>query len=395
MSIFVVLLLVVLIVIYPKESVNAAYVGLMTWFTVVLPALLPFFIGAELLIGLGVVKFIGILLEPLMRPLFNVPGEGSFAFAMSITSGYPVGAKIVSKLRDDKILTSIEAQRLAAFSSTSGPLFIMGAVGVGMFKSPEIGWFLAICHYLGAISVGVLFSFYKSTKRNIIKSNKNYLLSAFSELKKARKKSPSLGVLLGKAVKESVNTMLMVGGFIIMFSVIINILELIGFIHFVTEILLFLFKPFDFNYSLIKGLIISIFEITIGCKEVAEAGSVYTVSKIAIASFAIAWSGFSIHAQAISILTSTDFKTGIYIFSKLIQGIFSLVFVYLLFPVFNRLVNPIKPVFVYNEDLFLPYRIFESFKISIELFIGIVLFLLVISLFVSLYQYIKGCLHKG
>src|SRR5690606_32732679 len=99
-----VLFLVITIILYPGESVSSAYNGLVIWATLVVPALLPFFIGSEILINLGVVKFFGVLLEPIMRPIFNVPGEGSFAFAMSITSGYPVGAKIVSRLRTDKIL---------------------------------------------------------------------------------------------------------------------------------------------------------------------------------------------------------------------------------------------------------------------------------------------------
>ena len=36
------------------------------------------------------------LLSKIMRPLFNVPGEGAYAFIMGVISGYPVGAKIVS-----------------------------------------------------------------------------------------------------------------------------------------------------------------------------------------------------------------------------------------------------------------------------------------------------------
>lgn len=31
-----------------------------------------------------------------MKPLFNIPGEGAYAFIMGIISGYPVGAKIVT-----------------------------------------------------------------------------------------------------------------------------------------------------------------------------------------------------------------------------------------------------------------------------------------------------------
>ena len=67
------------IIAFPQESVSASIRGLDTWLEIVFPSLLPFFIVAELLIGFGVVKFIGLILEPLMRPLFRVPGVGGFA----------------------------------------------------------------------------------------------------------------------------------------------------------------------------------------------------------------------------------------------------------------------------------------------------------------------------
>ncbi|MCX7781115.1 MAG: hypothetical protein N2491_09420, partial [Negativicutes bacterium] len=64
---------------YPKEAFDSAIMGLNLWWNVVFPALLPFFILSEILMGLGVVHFIGVMLEPLMRPIFNVPGVGAFA----------------------------------------------------------------------------------------------------------------------------------------------------------------------------------------------------------------------------------------------------------------------------------------------------------------------------
>ena len=68
-----IILLMITIMIYPAQSVNAAYNGLVVWATLVIPALFPFFVGSELLINLGVVRLIGIVLEPIMRPVFNVP----------------------------------------------------------------------------------------------------------------------------------------------------------------------------------------------------------------------------------------------------------------------------------------------------------------------------------
>ena len=67
------------IVAYPEESFRASFNGLKIWWNIVLPALLPFFIAAEIMMGLGVVHFMGTLLEPVMRPIFKVPGVGAFA----------------------------------------------------------------------------------------------------------------------------------------------------------------------------------------------------------------------------------------------------------------------------------------------------------------------------
>ncbi len=63
-----------------------------------------------------------------MKPIFNVPGIGAYAFIMGIISGYPVGAKIVTEFRKNGECSKVEAERLLSFSNNSGPLFIIGTV---------------------------------------------------------------------------------------------------------------------------------------------------------------------------------------------------------------------------------------------------------------------------
>lgn len=395
--VFVVFFFVLAIILFPNESVKAAHEGLMTWLTVVLPALLPFFIGAELLIGLGVVKFIGVLLEPLMRPLFNVPGEGSFAFTMSVTSGYPVGAKIITKLRLSQSISKIEAQRLASFCSTSGPLFIVGAVGIGMFKSKEIGYFLAFSHYLAAICVGLLFAFYRrSTPINkvINRPEKNRIREAFRQLSRCRRDNPPFGVLLGNAVKESFNTMLMVGGFIILFSVIIKILGEIGFIDYIAYFLHLILRPLNMSLTAIKSLIVGLFEITIGGKMVAE--SMYTplITKVSVTAFIIAWSGFSIHAQCISLLGTTDLNINLYLLAKLIHATFAGILSCLLFPLYAKWFQLSSPVFFTANSSSYSSQFFNSIKSSLELFVLIFIGLLVLSLLFSLLLSIRDFFKK-
>ena len=129
-------------IIFPQESLDASIRGLNMWWEIVFPSLLPFFIVSELLIGFGVVKFIGVLLEPLMRPLFRVPGVGGFVLAMSMASGTPSGAKLTATLRQDGQLTKLEAERLVSFTNSSNPISSLERLPSDFFTIHSLELFL-------------------------------------------------------------------------------------------------------------------------------------------------------------------------------------------------------------------------------------------------------------
>lgn len=152
--------LIVVMLLYPQPILQAALTGVGIWWDVLFPALFPFFIITELLLSYGIVHFFGTLLDPLMRPLFRVPGIGGFVMAMGFASGYPVGARLTSQLYDQKLVNSEEGERLVAFTSTSDPIFLIGAVSIGFFHSVEIALILGLAHYSTGILIGLLMRFY-------------------------------------------------------------------------------------------------------------------------------------------------------------------------------------------------------------------------------------------
>lgn len=152
----------VFLILYSSDNLLAAKNGLFLWASSVVPCLLPFFIATELLCYTNIISFLGKFLNKFMRPVFNVPGEGSFALIMGIISGYPVGAKIVSNLKKQGICTLEECERLLAFTNNSGPLFIIGTVGVSLFSSSNIGFKLFFVHLISCLLVGFLFRWWKS-----------------------------------------------------------------------------------------------------------------------------------------------------------------------------------------------------------------------------------------
>ena len=207
------------LVIFSSENLIATKKGLLLWANSVVPALLPFFIATELLGHTKVVPFIGKLLNKYMKPIFNVPGIGAYAFIIGIISGYPVGAKIVTKFRKDGLCTKAEAERLIAFTNNSGPLFIIGTVGITMFGNTMLGFLLFFTHFLSCIIVALLFKFWKYNDKETISN------SYFNNNTKSNVYFSNLGEVLSNSITSAINTIFIIGGCVILFSVIISILN--------------------------------------------------------------------------------------------------------------------------------------------------------------------------
>ncbi|WP_226530598.1 sporulation integral membrane protein YlbJ [Metabacillus niabensis] len=333
--------LTIAIILNPKESLDASLRGLTIWWEVVFPSLLPFFIVSELLIGFGVVRFIGVLLEPLMRPVFRVPGVGGFVWAMGMASGNPAGAKLTARMRQEKQLTKIQAERLVSFTSSSNPLFIFGAVAVGFFDKPSLGILLAAAHYLGNLCVGLTMRFYGKSDETFKNGKKRFFPSpthAFKELHSTRiNETRPLGKMLGDAVISSIQTLLMIGGFIILFSVFNKILAIIQVTQLIAVVFSGALSLFHIASDLSVPLITGIFEITLGNQLVSETNA-SLLEKVMIASFILAFGGLSIQAQVASILADTDIRFKPFFIARVLQGIYSSIIAFLLFrPIYLNL----------------------------------------------------------
>ena len=321
------------LVIYPKQGFEAGLTGLHLFWDTVFPSLLPFFILSELMLGLGIVRAFGILLEPLMRPLFSVPGAGAFALSMGLAAGYPMDAVITARFRETNQCTRIEGERLLAFTNTADPLFMFGAVAVGMFKSPELGALLAIAHYASAFVVGVLFKFWGRKSDSTPKSadqaldKHGFILKrAYLAMLRAREEDGRpFGRLLGNAVTESIQTLLMICGFIVFFAVLIQILHLSGLMTLIGWPVGLIYKLFGIHQSLVNPTLAGLMEIDIGTSQTAMVAAPI-LQKFALASAIIAWSGLAVHAQVASVLVNTDIRMRPYFLARFLHGILAALF---------------------------------------------------------------------
>lgn len=370
--ILVLLVIIIMIVSNPATSIKSAKKGLDLWFNLLLPSLLPFLFISSLLVSTGFIDFLGKYLQPIMKPLFNVSGVGIFPFAMSIMSGYPVGAKLTSNLRKKKSISKTMGNRLISFSSTSGPLFILGTVAIGMLALPGLGLLFLLPHYLGSITLGLIFRFYRTKDPESDISIRMYE-------NRPKDKKP-IGFLMTKCIKDSMDSMFIIGGFVIIYSVIIDLLLLSNIFNSIITRLSLITKV---DINTLRGLTAGIIELTNGCKIVASL-DISLISKIIIINFLIGWGGFSIHSQAISFISSTDLSVKIYLFSKFLHGVLASLYTYIMYiflykdkisSAFNR--APITLEMPTIKSWL--YLLTSSTKIAISL----IVFLILLSIFIN------------
>lgn len=304
----VLLVVMFFIIVLSQTAYTTAQNAFMLWANNVVPSLLPFFICIELLKQTNFISFIGKLLTPIMRPLFNVPGSGAFALVMGISSGYPVGAKIASDLYKDNLCTKIEAERLIAFTNSSGPLFVISAVGLGMFENEKIGLMLLLTHFLASITVGIIFKHYKSSSTSNIISH---------TVKKANNINLSnLGKCMGEAINKSISTLLLICGYIIFFAVLNEIINVV------------LLKNID--NELIISLLNGFLEITSGLKKISLLKNYSIKIILPLSAFILGFGGISVHMQVASILSESKLSLKPYLIGKTLQGILAGIYTFVI-----------------------------------------------------------------
>ena len=327
------------LVLFSNSNLEAAKSGIVLWANSVVPSLLPFFIATELLCSTNLIYILGKILNIFMNPLFNVRGEGSFALIMGIISGYPTGAKIAANFRKDNICSKEECERLLSFTNNSGPLFIIGTVGISMFGNSTIGFLLFITHILACITVGIVFRFWKyrssfknyrpassaSDNSNITNNSKNvYLLN--------------LGEVIGTSITNSISTILMIGGFVVLFSVVISILKASNILQLLALVTYPIFNVLGVSNEIISPLITGFLEITNGIDAISNIHLKNISINIIVAGFLLGFGGISVMLQVFSILSKTDLSITPYVLGKLLHGVIAAIYTYIFiyaFPIFN------------------------------------------------------------
>ncbi len=281
------------------------------WWSVLVPALLPFMVIVEWMLDRKIIDAIGVLFEPFMKRFLNLPGNAGCAAILSLGSGYPMAAKITGQLYMEHRLDLTTAQRVLNFATTADPIFISYAVSVGLFENPSFAPILLLVHYLSALVYGFLESKMHKRNKNFHTSDtkhfKDRLKLAYDFIKSGQNISFSIKKEL-KLFFRTANVLLYIGVTLCSFSVIIGAVKQ----------LLMEWHPL-FSQSFISLGLNGLLEVTLGLHEVSKQQWSDSIL-ITLASMMLAWGGISVHAQCMSLLGKTPLSWKTFALSRIFHS---------------------------------------------------------------------------
>ncbi|MBP2001170.1 sporulation integral membrane protein YlbJ [Paenibacillus shirakamiensis] len=335
-------LLAICVVQNPGAAFEAALQGLTLWWRIVFPGLLPFLMLSQMLIAYGFVHALGQMLNPFFRKLLGIPGSAAWLIPLGLTAGFPAGAEAAAQLYKKNQLSARDAERLAALSHFCNPMLLIVVIGTGFLHRPALGLLLASIHVLSGLIAGMAFHLLMQMQRKKtslsssqaeIASDRHvsWLRSTSSRMNEARLlDGRSFGKLLGDTVTTSVQTLMMVGGYMLIFAVILRMAGQ--------------FLPDTIASYILPGLV----EIHLGAYAVAESAISSPAFQAALLSAILGWSGLCAYLQVQAVMISAGLRIQGFILMRLLHAITAFGLTFLLWIPLVRIFPEALPTYLAN-----------------------------------------------
>lgn len=231
------------ILLYPKQSANGIWIGLVSCGKQIIPSLFPFFVISNLIIASPLVNWLGIAAIPFTKFALKIPGQKSAtALLISWIGGFAVSANIISQLYEKKQISRRDALLLLVCGVTSGPAFVINAVGIFMLNSMPLGVCLICAMICANVCTALLFRIFMEVFKS--KADESYVDSSDLQQNSIAPAGNELIIALKKAIDSTIT----VCGFVMFFRFICNMIASVA--------------PFsDLSFFSIAALL----EVTAGC----------------------------------------------------------------------------------------------------------------------------------
>ena len=277
------LIYMILLFLYPEQSLKGVQSGLDLSFSVLIPSLYPFLFCSALFVKSGI--------------LDSISHKGVSLFILSFTGGYPVGAKFVSELYEKGQTDKNGAVKLLSYCINPSVSFCFSTVGVTLMKSRKAGLLILSAIVLSSLTMALISFLFGERKEYKTKQSNAYITESFSSL-------------FVSSLKDGLSAIIIICGFVVIFSSLSFIVEAL---------------PLSESISLLFGCVL---EVTRGVVLTAENFSLPFISAL------LSFGGFSTIFQLKAILQKTYISFLTLFMERLISAVFSAVYTFLLLKLF-------------------------------------------------------------
>ena len=281
---------------FPQTVFTGASYGLVLWFRHVLPTLLPYMVLINILIRTPALHWICHITSPFLCPLLGTSYYGTFAVLTGFLCGYPMGAKTTSDLLNVNKISRSEASYLLSFCNNTSPAFILSYVVAQNMKERN----LCIPFFLILTFTPLMLSFIFRLFYRLPESS-----CSFPQVTPGSFSNPSESIsdsFLDRCILNAFESVTKVGGYMMMFSVLIQLLASI------------------LPNTIFSLLLYSSLEISTGIR-LLFSSALYTTEKIILCAFLTSFGGWCCIAQTYSMISSSQLPILPYITAKLVTAL--------------------------------------------------------------------------
>ena len=278
---------------FPQTVFTGASYGLVLWFRHVLPTLLPYMILINVLICTPALHWICRITSTFLCPLLGTSYYGTFAVLTGFLCGYPMGAKTTSDLLNVNKISRSEASYLLSFCNNTSPAFILSYVVAQNMKERN----LCIPFFLILTFTPLMLSFIFRLFYRLPESS-----CSFPQVTPGSFSNPSESIsdsFLDRCILNAFESVTKVGGYMMMFSVLIQLLASV------------------LPNTIFSLLLYSSLEISTGIR-LLFSSALYTTEKIILCAFLTSFGGWCCIAQTYSMISSSQLPILPYITAKLV-----------------------------------------------------------------------------
>lgn len=243
-------------------------------------------IALSLLVGYGLLEFVGVFMEPIMRPIFKTPGKSAVDAVASFVGSYSLGLLITNRVYKQGMYNKQEATIIATgFSTVSATFMIIVANTLGLMSHWNLYFWitLSITFIVTAITAWLPPIANESTEyyngqqgEEEVEIQGSRLKTAYAEAMKQNAKTPSLVKNVWDNVKDGLEMTVGILPSILSIGflglVIANFTPLISWVSYIFYPFIYLF-PIPDKHMLAEASAISVVEMFLPSLLVAKAAA--------------------------------------------------------------------------------------------------------------------------